>query len=404
MGIIRMAWRNVGRNRRRTGVTVAAMTVALVFCILISGLMQGMFVNMERSVTDLEIGDVQIHTVNYLNNPSIYETVKSVDELIQGLEEAGFSASPRLVGAGLAAARESSAGAQLRGVNVRLDARVGSLAQNVRDGQWLDPSDSLGAVVGSRLARTLDVAVGDELIVLSQATDGSMANDLFTVRGILGIVGDSIDRSGVLVNESTFREFFVMPEGAHEIIVRRPAGVELAGATETVRGIASGLDVQSWRELVPVLASYVDIAGQAIYVLFAIFYVVVGILILNAMLMAVFERIREFGVLKALGVEPGRVLSLIFMESVVQTGVAIAVGLTLAWPTLRYLEQTGIGLAGMSGTQIMGMTFGETMFAVVTPATVVTPVLFLVVIVLLSVLYPALKAARISPVEAMRYQ
>ena len=310
-----MAWRNIGRNRRRTAVTVAAITLALFVSVVYTGMLQGLLADMEHSVTEVEIGDVQIHTADYLNNPSLYERIEEVDPLIEALEEAGFRASPRLVGASLVAARESSAGAQLRGVDVMLDARVSQISQRVTEGEWLDPADPHGVVIGYRLARALALEVGDELVALSQAADGSMANDLFSVRGILSIVGDSVDRSGVFLTEAMFREFFVISEGAHEIVVRRPAGVDLAVAAETVRGLAPGLDAKSWRELLPTLATYFDTASQAMWFVAAIIYLVIAILILNAMLMAVFERIREFGLLKALGVEPGQVMSLILVES-----------------------------------------------------------------------------------------
>ena len=404
MGIFKMAWRNVGRNRRRSTVTVAAITLALWVSVLYTGLLQGLLADMETGITELEIGDVQIHTVDYLNKPSIYELVDEVDTLIPALEQAGFRASPRLVGASLVAAEDSSAGAQLRGVDVALDAGVSQISQRVTEGQWLDPSDLRGVVVGYRLAGALGLEVGDELVALSQATDGSMANDLFLVRGILSIVGDSVDRSGVFLNEAMFREFYVLPTGAHEIIVRRPAGVDLAVAADTVRELAPGLDAQSWRELLPTLAIYFDTASQAQWIVSVIIYIVIAILILNAMLMAVFERIREFGVLKALGVEPGRVMSLIFVESALQTGLAIAVGLILAAPALWFMVQVGIDMGALSGTTIIGMTFGSTWNAEVTPITVVAPVLVLVVLVGLAVIYPARKAARISPIEAMRYQ
>ena len=222
MSILKMAWRNIGRNRRRTAVTVAAMTLALFALVVYTGMLQGMLDDMEQSVVEIEVGDLQIHTVDYLDNPSIYELVDSVDALVSALEDAGFRASPRLVGGALVAARDSSAGASMRGVDVRIDAQVSEISQRVADGRWLDPADPQGVVVGRRLAGALGLRVGDELVALSQASDGSMANDLFSVRGVLEGIGDSIDRSAVFLNETTFREFYVLPEGAHETPPRRP--------------------------------------------------------------------------------------------------------------------------------------------------------------------------------------
>ena len=183
MLILKMAWRNIGRNRRRTVVTVGAMAFGLFAMVVWFAMLQGMLIHMERTVTDVEIGDLQIHAPTYLDEPSLYTFIENVDTLIPTLEAAGFRASPRLVGGGLAAAGVAAAGASLRGVNVRGDARVSAISTRLAEGAWLDEDDPGGVVVGRRLARSLDLAVGGELIVLSQAADGSMANDLSPCAG-----------------------------------------------------------------------------------------------------------------------------------------------------------------------------------------------------------------------------
>ena len=284
------------------------------------------------------------------------------------------------------------------------NAGVSVISTRLAEGAWLDDDDPAGVVVGRRLARTLDLAVGDELVVLSQTTDGAIANDLYAVRGILDSVSDGIDRSAVFLTDAAFRELFVMPTGAHEIVLRKPDDLELTAALEAARGLAPDLDTQSWRSLVPTLATYLDSARQMMAIISAIIYIVIAILILNAMLMAVFERIREFGVLKALGVEPRQVLSLIFVESALQTGLALAIGLALSLPTLWYLVEYGIDTGALGGVSVIGATFATVWQAAVSPATFVTPSMTLILLVLLAVIYPALKAARISPVEAMRHQ
>ena len=332
MGILKMAWRNIGRNRRRTVVTVAAMAFGFFAMVVWFAMLQGLLADMERTVIDVEIGDLQIHAPTYLDDPSLYTRIDDVDALIAALEAAGFRASARLVGGGLAAAGVSAAGASLQGRERAADAGVSAISTRVAEGAWLDEDDPYGVVVGRRLARSLDLEIGGELIVLSQAADGSIANDLYAVRGILQSVSDGVDRSTVFLNEAAFRELFVLPSGAHRIVVRKPDDIELPAAVEAVQGLAPGLDTRSWRTLLPTLATYLDSANASMQIVSAVIYIVVAILILNAMLMAVFERIREFGVLKALGVEPRQVVWLIFVESGLQTGLALAVGVALAVP------------------------------------------------------------------------
>ena len=138
-------------------------------------------------------------------------------------------------------------------------------------------------------------------------------------------------------------------------------------------------------------------------IVFYVVYLVIAILVLNAMLMAVFERIRELGVLKAIGVSPGTVMGLIFTESALQTLLAVTLGLSLSLPGLWYLTNVGIDTGALGGISLMGVAFNQIWYAVVTPYTLWGPVLALVVMVFLAVLYPALKAATITPVEAMRH-
>ena len=295
MSILKMAWRNIGRNRRRTAVTVGAMTLGLFAMVVWFAMLEGMLNDMEETIVEVDLGDLQIHAPTYLDDPSLYTVVDGVDALLGELEAAGFRASARLVGAGLAAAHDSAAGASLRGVNVEDDAGVSVIPSRLAEGAWLDPGDPYGVVVGRRLARALNLALGDELVVLSQATDGGIANDLYLVRGILDSVSDGVDRSAVFLTEGAFRELFFMPSGAHEIVVRKPDDLELAAAVEAVQGLAPGLDTQSWRSLMPTIATYLDSARATMGIVSAVVYIVIAILILNAMLMAVFERIREFG-------------------------------------------------------------------------------------------------------------
>jgi putative ABC transport system permease protein len=404
MSVFKMAWRNVWRNQRRSIVTIAAMTLALCVEILYSGLVTGYLRGMEDDVLDLEVGDMQVFAEDYLDRPSIYTAIEDPNTLLAQLNAMGYPASARLLGGGLAAADGFSAGVALRGVDVAQEAKVTLIGTKVADGTWLDPTDVHGVVVGRRLAKTLAVKPGDEVVILSQAADGSLANDLYTVRGVLMGVADATDRAAIFMNAEAFRELMVFPEGAHQMIVRRPDNVELEAAAATVKGCVGTLNVKTWKELMPVVASMLESTQGLMLIVFFIIYVAVGILTLNAMLMAVFERIREFGVLKALGMGPLRVVNLILVESAIQTGIAVVAGVTLAIPCMWYLGNVGINVGKLGGMSAMGLAMPPVWYGIYNSGTLSGPLVMLVLIVFLAVLYPACKAAWIRPVEAMRHQ
>jgi putative ABC transport system permease protein len=401
MSIFKVAWRNIWRNRRRTIVTTSAMTLALVVMILYSGLVKGWLEGMRRDILDYEVGDIQIFAEGYRDNPSLYKRIDDPGRLIEALGKAGYPASARLLGAGLVAAGDSSAGVMFRGVDVKQDAAVSRIGTRIESGKWLDPKDPRGIVIGKKLVRMLDVKPGDEVVVLTQAADGSMADDLFRVRGVLRNLSEAVDRGGVFMTEGAFRDLFLLPGGAHQVLVRKPPAVTEAAALARVEKLAPGFDVKTWRQLMPTLSSMLDSAESVINVMFMLVYIVIGILILNAMLMAVFERIREFGVLKALGMGPLAVFRLVFTESLLQTAISTAAGLVLSLPGIWYLSTMGIDLSRLGAISVQGMVMDPHWRAEFVPAAFVGPVVVLIIIVSIAVIYPAVKAARLRPVEAI---
>jgi len=221
MKILSIASRNVFRNWHRTLVTTLAMAFSGFIMTLFAALMAGMLQTSERNAVAMNLGDIQIHAEGYRDDPDLYNRIDNPAGLVNKLQQAGFHATQRIYGFGLAAAGSTSAGVQMRGINLKNEATVTQVHKHVMQGQWLSDSDPMGVVIGRKLARTLGVRPGDEVIIISQATDGSMANDLYTVRGILKSIGEQVDRAGFFMVEGSFRELMVLPEGAHEIAVMR---------------------------------------------------------------------------------------------------------------------------------------------------------------------------------------
>lgn len=404
VSVSKMAWRNLWRNPRRSLVTMGTMAVALCALVTFSGLMRGMQRAMEANVVELETGDVEIFAKGYEERPSLYLRIADPDALLARLDRAGYAASPRLRAAGLAAAGTSSAGALLIGVDVARDHRVSRVDREVDKGSWLDPADDKGVVIGRRLARSLGLQPGGEILLLTNAADGSMANELYRVRGILRGMGDAIDRGGVYLNARAWRQLLVVPDGVHQIIVRRPANVDLATARATVARLAPDLDVRSWVQLLPTLANILETQRSSMVLIDLIVYAAVAIVILNAMMMAVFERIRELGVLKAVGMKPRTVFALVACEGVWQTLLAVGAGLLVAAPLLYYLVHHGVNIASLAGASIQGIAYNAEWHAEIDRATFSGPIVMLMLAVVVAMTFPALKAARLQPVDAMHYR
>lgn len=403
MKFIVIAVRNVFRYRHRSLVTTLTMALAGFIMILFAALIDSFIETSERHAVVLDLADIQIHHPGYRDDPDLYNRIANPDALLDGLHHGGLHASPRLYAFALAASGNASAGVRLRGIDPALEATVTEIHRHVQQGGWLDSDDGHGVVLGKKLARTLAAGVGDEVVIVGQASDGSMANDLYHVRGILKSVGDGVDRSGFYMTARAFRELMYMPQGVHEIAVMRPGREgDLAETVNRIREMAPGEEVLSWRELSPVIANLIDTADAQVVVMILITYVAVGMVILNAMLMSVFERIREFGVMKALGVTPAQLGVMVVLETLLQSLAAALLAGSSGYYIVKHFARTGFDFSAIaSGASIGGVALEPVLHFRMDSAQILMPLLFLFVIALLAVIYPMVKAMLIEPVRAI---
>jgi ABC-type lipoprotein release transport system permease subunit len=406
MRIIQLASRNVLRNWHRSLVTMLAMAFVCFIMILFSALMEGMVQGSERNVVSMNMGDIQIHAHGYRDDPDLYTRISDVDALIAALQKQGLKAAPRVYGYGLAAANMASAGVQLRGIDLKREKDVTKLYKHVSRGSWLAADDASGVVLGKKLAATLGVDVGDELVFVGQSADGYMANDLFKVRGILKSVADGIDRMGMFMPMASLRVLMSVPDGAHEIVVlRSDRTADLQQVTVQVEQLAAGYETKNWKQLMPVVAQMLETADAQTMIMLIITYIAVATVILNAMLMNVFERIHEFGIMKAIGVSPWQIVRLVYAETILQTTTACLLAMAAGWWVADYYAAHGIDMSSFAGSiSFGGIAFDPVWYAYVTAKTVWLPAAFLLLIALLAVVYPAVKAALIRPVEAIHFR
>jgi ABC-type lipoprotein release transport system permease subunit len=405
--LLRFAFRNLWRHRHRTFVTIAAMGLAGSVMVFYAALMEGMLFDSKRNAISMNSGEIQIHAENYRRDPDLYKRIENDHEIIDRLRQEGLNAAPRLYGFALAAAGTASSGIKMSAIDIDYESQVTEIHRHVLRGQWLSKAAANEVVIGRKLARTLGVDLGDEVVIVSQAADGSMADALFYIRGILKSVSEEVDRAGFYMNVGTFRQLMVVPGGSHEIVImpQDPHRNTLDDRLALVKNHAPALEVMNWQKLLPAIAEILDMADASIIVMILITYIAVAMVILNAMLMGVFERIREFGVMKALGFSPWQIFNLIMLESQIQVVLAALITVGVGVPLSLYYSKHGIDLTQFTG----GFSFGGIALdpiwrALLTVETVLVPVVMLFIIATIAVLYPAIKAAVIQPIEAIHHQ
>ena len=402
--LLRFAWRNLWRNGRRTAITLGTVALATAVLIVAGALMRGMMVGALANATNLGVGEVQAHGAGYLVDRSFYTTVRAPEAALAAAGALGAGAAPRSYGFGLVAHEARSAGALFWGVDPARERTAFDLARHVWHGTFLGDEPAGGVVLGKKLAHTLGVEVGSELVVVVQAADGSLGNELFTVTGVLEAVGETNDRSAAIVHRDDFEALFVSGGRVHEIAVNGRGRVPLDVLEARIAAAVPDADVRTWRELLPVLADMLALFDAAMWIFSGIFMVAAGLGVMNTMLMATFERIRELGVQKALGATPLRVAGDVAAESVLLAVVGSVVGTAVGVALSVWLGRHGIDTSRLGGDlSFGGVAFDPVWRAVLVPRELVVPIVGMWVASVAAALYPAALVARLDPVRAMQH-
>lgn len=404
MKTLLMAWRNLWRNKRRTAITLSAVVCSTAIMIMTFALMEGMLAHYVSNATNMVMGEAQIHAEGYRKDRSFYKSVEKPGAILAELKAQGLEAAPRSYGYGLVSVGQKSAGALFWGVDPVLESRTFKLAHSLASGNFLAAASRGELVLGKKLARSLDAAVGDELIVVVQAADGSLGNDLYTVAGILKTVGDAVDRTTVIMNQADFRRLFVSGGRVHEIAVNSHGRLPLAELGQRLENLAQGQEVMTWRQLVPMLSDMLNMAGSVMWIFGAIFFLAAALGVMNTMLMAAYERMRELGILKALGTSPLRIVWTMAMEAFFMSLTAAAIGALVGAAGSLWLERFGIDTSRFADTfSFAGIAFDPIWRAALSLGVVIMPALVMVAVCTLASVYPAIIAARMDPVKAIHH-
>ncbi|MCB2188161.1 MAG: ABC transporter permease [Deltaproteobacteria bacterium] len=403
-----MAWRNVWRNPRRSLLTMAAIAFACMLLVFMLSMQFGSYAQMINAAVRVRTGHLQVEAKGYEQEPEMRLVIPrppEVTRLLEGRPEvAAFT--PRANAFSLASAGNRTFGVLVGGIDPAGEARVSTLPSLIRQGRYLTDQDQDGAILGAILARNLQVGLGDEVTLLGQGRDGSVAATVVKVRGIYRTGLDEYDRSSLQITLANFDQVYFMRGAVHQIVVLCPSLGDVNPLAAFLRprlaqlGGDPGLVALTWRQLLPGLMQSIEMDLVSGSIFYALLIIVVTFSILNTFLMAVLERTREFGVLMALGTGPGRLTRLLLLESTALSGLGLLTGTALGCLITWYFQVHGINMEGAA--QVMEQYgLGSRMYPQLSLLTAAVGPAAVAVITFLAALYPALKVRSLRPVEAL---
>ena len=406
---VKMAWRNIWRNTRRTILTIGAIAFASLLLVFMLSFQFGSYETMINTSVKIQTGHLQIQAQDYQAKKDIRLVVAPPAELATILESIPQVESYTFRGQAfsLISSQERTYGVLVTGIDPAREARVSRLKSLIRTGDYLNGDDSNQALVGKILARNLRVDVGDELTVLGQGRDGSIAATVVKIKGVYSSGIDDFDRSSIHIPLKTFQAVYSMQGAVHQVVTIAASLADVADIKAAVKSAIPAvkskkpLTVLDWNELMPGLRQSIEMDLVSGLIFYLLLVLVVAFSILNTFLMAIFERTREFGVLMAIGTTPGRLTKVLLIESMTLTAIGIVAGIIIGSLITLYFQAYGIDFSGAS--ELLSQ-FGITgrMYPKLSLLSATSGPLAVLLITFLAALYPALKVQRMHPVEAMR--
>jgi ABC-type lipoprotein release transport system permease subunit len=372
--IIRLAWRSIWRNRRRTLITMTSIALGLTIAIFFISLGEGVHSQVVAEATRMQAGHITLEDPEYQTAPAVDLRIGDVEELRAriGTIAAVQQAKLLILGQGVANSGAGSMGVSVMGVEPSVEIKTSPLAQRIVKGSYLDDQDDRMAVLGSYLAEQLRLGVGNKIVLTTNNAQGQLVEELCRVKGIYSMGSEEIDGHMVQIPLKFARRVFGL--GADEatqlgISLKRPE--DQKAAIEEIKPLTRRMSIAvlPWQEVIPELASYIRIRRVSNWVFQGLLFVIILFTILNALLMSVVEREREFAVLLALGTPTGELKGQLLLESVYIGSLGAFAGIVLGGGCSLALQIWGLDMTALlpKGVTVSGFAISTVVHASLTP-------------------------------------
>jgi ABC-type lipoprotein release transport system permease subunit len=400
--LARLAWRNLWRNHRRTFIMLAAIVLGSWAMIFMTALMRGMVTEVIKDGISALPGHVQVHHPKYRDDPSVANLIPIPDsEMSAKFAAAGLKGwASRVRVPAVITSEYDSRGVTLLGIDPERERGLTFIDYDEIDGRFLESVDDPGIVIGRKLAKTLETEIGKRIVIMSQDPDNEIADRGFRVVGLFTANVTAFEEAFVFAGKSTTQKMLRIGDRTSELFAvgddYRNVDAVYSQVTELVD---AGVEVKSWFELDAYLGTMLKVMDGFLLVWVIVIFLALSFGLVNTLVMAVFERVREIGLMLALGMKPRNILGQIIIESLMLLTIGLVIGTALAWLAVQPIKE-GIDVSIVAeGMDMWGMS------SVLYPELLLRDVILANVVVLVlgffASLSPAWRAAHYEPVEAI---
>lgn len=399
-----MAWRNIWRNKMRSIVIMLSVAIGLLAGISILALYEGMMQSRIRTVIDAEITHLQIHHKEFKQDYDPVYTLPAGDSIIKIIRSLNTTklAAQRTITQGMLATATGSAGVQINGIEPLIEYEASQLKKKMVEGEGFHPGKKNEIVIGKKLAGKMKLTLGAKLVLTFTDTSAAIVSSAFRIAGIYQSENVPLDELNVYVNMKALNELLQIGNSFHEIAILLRNDDDVDAVKLQLTQMFPGYIVESWKEISPETNLMVKTIDEYSYIIMIIILFALAFGIINTMLMSILERTREIGMMVALGTNRIRVFLLVLMETVFLTIAGTPFGIAIGLILTNYYHKNGLDLSGMGKEMMSSFGFSTIIYPSFPWEKLIMIMVLVMSAAILSCLYPAVKALRLQPVEALR--
>ncbi len=398
------AWRNLWRNKLRSGVIITAVTLGIFAGIFMIAFMNGMINDRLQSIIGLEMSHIQIHKPGFLDNDQFSIYLSNGDSVVQAIENNQLvqAATKRLIVNSMVASAETSLGVKIAGVDPEKEQLVTGLSSRIIEGKYLDETGKNPIVISERLAQKLKIGLKNKVVITVQDINQDITGAPFRVVGIYRTDNMLFDEANVYVRHTDLAHLTGLDASAtHEIAIKLRENSATTEATSFLKEQFPSFEVKNWQELSPEAGYLSSAMDQYMFIFIVIILMALSFGIVNTMLMVIMERVRELGMLMCIGMNRARVFKMIMLETIYLSLTGGVIGVVLGYFISQYFETAGINLYFWKDA-FAEMGYSAMVYPVIEWHTMIVVSIMVVIAGVLSALYPAYRALKLNPSEAVR--